>query len=127
MNAAFPDPIQTRIHGWDGENAIYILEHFYRVNTSSGWVTIPAGTISDGLSIPAWAWLWVGPANGRAFGAGLLHDFLYSCASDRHCLVTRKQADDLFLEAMWNLGIGWKRNLIWAAVRSCGWKFYKRK
>jgi hypothetical protein len=41
--------------------------------------------------------------------------------------MTRKDADDLFLEVMHNLGIGFRRNLIYQAVRLCGGRHYKRK
>jgi hypothetical protein len=69
----------------------------------------------------------VGPATGRAFLAGLLHDYLYSRSSTAHHNMTRKDADDLFLEVMHNLGIGFRRNLIYRAVRLCGGRHYKRK
>jgi hypothetical protein len=91
-----------------------------------GWVTIPTGYVTDGLSIPSWAWPIVGPRNGPAFGAGLLHDYLYSKASDHHFQVTRAQADSLFREAMYNLGINYRRNLIYGAVRAAGWRFFKK-
>jgi len=123
----FPDPLYVRIDGWHGDNAIYVLEHYQRCCTSLGWVTIPTGFRSDGLSIPSFAWPIVGLASGPAFRAGLLHDFLYSKASDRQITVTRKQSDELFLEAMYNLGIGWSRNVIYAAVRMAGWKCWKKK
>ncbi len=125
---SFPDDPQFRIFGFDGDEMILQLTHFVRVNTSLGTVIIPTGFLTDGLSIPSWAHAAVGPATGRAFLAGLLHDYLYSRASTAHFNVTREVADRLFLEAMYNIGIGWaKRHTIHAAVRVAGWKFFKQK
>ena len=126
-HSSFPDMPEFRIYGWDGDNMILQLSRYVRVHTSRGTVTIPTGFITDGLSIPKFAWPIVGPTTGKAFLAGLLHDYLYSRASTAHFNVDRKVADELFLEAMFNLGIGFRRNLIHAAVRMFGWKFYKKR
>jgi hypothetical protein len=128
VNENFPDDPEYRVVRWDGDVMVIALIHYIRVLTSLGLVTIPTGFVSDGLSIPQWAWAIVGPSTGRAFRAGLLHDFLYSKASDQVFKTTRKQADDLFLEAMWRLEIPWiKRHAMYLAVRSFGWRFYKKK
>lgn len=121
----FPDMPQFRIHDWHDDGIVMRLTHPCRIMTSAGMVTIPAGFLTDGLSIPRFAWSIVGPSTGGAFLAGLLHDFLYSRDSDGIFEVSRAKADDLFREAMYNLGIGFKRNLIWSAVRMFGWRFYK--
>jgi Protein of unknown function (DUF1353) len=122
-----PDLPAFRIHGWDGDDVIIRLEHYVTVATSKGTITIPTGFLSDGLSIPSPFRPLVGPSTGRAFIAGLLHDWLYSRGSTAHYAMTRKEADDLFLEVMHNLGIGFRRNLIYRAVRLFGGKFYKLK
>ena len=122
-----PDLPSFRIHGWDGDDIIIRLEHYIQVPTSKGTITIPTGFLSDGLSIPFLVRPLVGPATGRAFIAGLLHDFLYSRSSTAHYDMTRKDADDLFLEVMFNLGIGYRRCLIYQAVRAFGWRYWKQK
>jgi len=122
-----PDLPAFRIHSWDGDDMIVRLEHYLVVPTSKGNITIPTGFLSDGLSIPSPFRPLVGPATGRAFVAGLLHDFLYSRSSTAHYNMTRKDADDLFLEVMRNLGIGFRRNLIYRAVRLFGWRSFKVK
>ena len=128
MNPLFPDPLQFRLDGWKGDSAIYVLEHYYRVCTSKGWITIPTGFRSDGLSIPPFAWPLVGPCNGPAFGAGLLHDFLYSRSSTMSHNHPREVCDALFKEAMFNLGITpVRRELIYQSVRWFGGKHYKRR
>ena len=128
MNETFPDDPVYRVSHWDGDVMVIVLMHYIRVFTSLGLVTIPSGFRSDGLSIPRCAWGIIGPGTGRAFRAGLLHDFLYSKSSDHTFRTTRKQADDLFLEAMWRLDIPWaKRRAMYLAVRAFGWKHYKKK
>ncbi|MCE5310437.1 MAG: DUF1353 domain-containing protein [Acidobacteriales bacterium] len=122
-----PDMPTFRVVGWDGEDMLIKLAHYLPIPTSRGVITVPTGFVSDGLSIPALVRPLVGPATGRPFVAGLLHDWLYSKASTANFNMTRKNADDLFLEVMSNLGIGFRRNLIYAAVRAFGWRFYKRK
>jgi hypothetical protein len=122
-----PDLPPFRIHSWDGDDMIIRLEHYLTVPTSKGNVTIPTGFLSDGLSIPSPVRPLVGPSTGRAFMAGLLHDFLYSRASSAHFNMTRADADRLFLEVMFNLGIGFRRNVIYQAVRCFGWRYYKKK
>ena len=127
MNALFPDPLQFTLDGWRGDCAIYRLNHYFRVCTSQGWVTIPTGFRTDGLSIPSFAWPLVGPANGPAFGAGLLHDYLYSRESTLFHNHPRETCDLLFKEAMWNLGISTiRRELIYRAVRMFGGRYYKK-
>jgi hypothetical protein len=127
MSSLFPDPLLFRLDGWRGDSAIFELQHCYSVCTSMGWIVIPAGFRSDGLSIPPFAWPFVGPANGPAFGAGLLHDYLYSRDSTLWHNHPREVCDDLFKEAMFNLGISWpRRELIFRAVRIFGGKHFKR-
>lgn len=122
-----PDLPPFRIHHWDGEDMIIRLEHYLTIPTSRGAITIPTGFLSDGLSIPAIVRPLVGPSTGRPFMAGLLHDFLYSKASTSSFNMTREDADKLFLEVMFNLGIGYRRNLIYQAVRMFGWRHHKKR
>ena len=122
-----PELPPFRVFGWEHDDMIVRLEHYLSIPTSKGVITIPTGFLSDGLSIPPAARPLVGPATGKPFMAGLLHDFLYSRSSTAHFNMTRKDADDLFLEVMFNLGIGFRRNLIYAAVRGFGWRSYKKK
>ena len=122
-----PEMPSFRIHGWEGDDMIIRLEHYVKVPTSKGIITLPTGMLSDGLSIPSPFRPLVGPATGRAFLAGLTHDWLYSKASSANYAMSRKDADGLFLEVMFNLGIGFRRNLIYQAVRIFGGRSYKQK
>jgi len=122
-----PELPAFRPAGFDGDDMLIRLEHYLTIPTSRGSITIPTGFVSDGLSIPSVFRPLVGPSTGRPFMAGLLHDWLYSRASSSRYPFTRAEADDIFLEIMFNLGIGFRRNLIYAAVRAFGWRAYKRK
>jgi len=122
-----PELPPFRVDGWVGDDLIFRLEHYLCVPTSRGIITVPTGFRTDGLSIPSPFRPLVGPATGRAFISGILHDFLYSKASSHSYAMSRKDADDLFLEVMFNLGIGFRRNLIYQAVRIFGGRSYKKK
>lgn len=127
MNTNFPDEMQFRDGGYRCGTRWLILTHYFRVVTSLGVCTIPTGFHTDGASIPRVFWPIIGP-HGRYFPAAILHDYLYSKASDHHFETSRKQADDLFLEAMHNLDVPWpQRNPIHLAVRLFGWRSYKKR
>lgn len=105
------------------------LLHFFRYdNGQDPIITVPQGFISDGASIPKAFHTIIGPY-GDYFPAALVHDFLYSPASNPcHRGIDRRMADSIFLEAMKDCGVGWlSRTTIFTAVRSFGWLPYKRR
>ena len=94
-------------------------------------VRVPAGFTTDFASVPRLpvAFLLTGDTAQRA---ATVHDFLYEFG--RPCthsalVLTRKQADDLFLQAMTDSGIPrWRRNMMYYAVRAFGggaWRRYR--
>ena len=82
-------------------------------------ITIPAGFVCDGASVPAIAMPIFN--NGiRYLRAAILHDFCY-----RTGIVPRKQADDLFKEVLREDGVTkFKSYMMWLGVRAGGGKFY---
>ena len=127
MSFHFPDELILRDAGMRGDSRIFRLGHYYRVLTSFGTVTIPTGFETDGASIPRAFWNILQPF-GPYFPAAILHDFLYSKGSDNHFQTDREEADYLFKEAMFNVGIGWvQRETIYRAVRLFGWRSYKKR
>ncbi len=112
----------------NGSMLIKVLDDF-RYISSYGVIKVPKGFISDGASIPRPFWTIFSPFNGDYFEAALVHDFLYSRASDYdYSFITRAEADEIFKEAMFNLGVGWfTRGTIYSAVRLGGWASYKNK
>lgn len=79
-------------------------------------IIVPIGFVTDFASIPRFLWAIV-PPWGQHGKAAVVHDFLY-----KSHLFSRKESDDIFLDAMTVLGVGkFKRTAMWMAVRSFGW------
>ena len=76
--------------------------------------TVEKSFISDGGSIPKFAWSIIGsPFVGYYRKSVLIHDKFYATQK-----VTRKYADRVFLEAMRDEGVSWwKRITMYRAVR----------
>lgn len=87
-------------------------------------ITVPAGFLTDGASIPHIFWSIIGSPFGRYCNAAIIHDYLYFLV-DR----TRQEADNIFYEAMTLLKVPfWRRKLMWLAVRiGAGWIWTERK
>ena len=94
-------------------------------------VCVPRGFVTDFASIPRGARLII-PKLGRHIKASVVHDYLYrhhiiKISDQVSYIFNRKQADDLFLEGMLNLGaILWKARLMYWAVRIGGWLAWRR-
>lgn len=81
-------------------------------------ITVPDGFVTDFASIPAPGRILIS-GHGHDRWAAVVHDYLYSIRHDR------KQADDVFLEALELMGVNLiKRRLMYRAVRTGGWFFY---
>ncbi len=83
-------------------------------------ITVPAGFITDGASVPRALWSLL-PSWGSYSRAAVVHDFL-CVALDRGAPLalapTRREADAIFYEAMGVCGTPWLTRLaMWAAVR----------
>jgi hypothetical protein len=83
-------------------------------------ITVPAGFETDFASVPRLPlayWLFGGVADEAA----VIHDYAYSGRLG----ITRKQADELFSEAMKACGTaGWRRGPMWLGVRLFGGTHY---
>jgi hypothetical protein len=101
----------------DGRN-VRLLESFTYVTEVNGYlekIEVPAGTKSDGASTPKAIWNII-PPFGPHWRAAFLHDYLY-----RSTKRSRKECDDIFLEAMINLDVDKiTRDTIYTAVRAAG-------
>lgn len=99
---------------------VTVLEPLIYVAKNGDTHEVAAGSTSDGASVPRLFWR-VLPPFGKYWPAGLLHDAIYRTQS-----LSRKEADDLFFEAMESCGCSrlqcWT---IYAAVRSFGWVAWK--
>lgn len=105
-------------------------------------VMAPVGGTTDGLSVPI-CLQWIIPAGGGDWFSGVLHDSAYRnqmmtfCEDAGHPIITdgfyvgaaysRKDADDLMLEALKAQGAGFcKRWIIYLALRCFGGPAFKR-
>jgi hypothetical protein len=104
------------------DDEFFLLKDFLYKSNEFGNITCPEMYLTDGASIPRWSQFAVGsPWAGKYPRAAVIHDWLCSSegeviASDKR--LTKKQTDQLFLEMMTFLGVGFlKRHAMYRAVR----------
>ena len=119
MNTGFSGPLDLRAHK-PGEWVV--LNPLIYESLSGRSYGIPAGFITDLASIPA----LLRPLysqNDASRKAAVLHD-------SRYCLKhgDRKDADELFLEALERSGVGFLRRWsMYAGVRAGGWIYWNKR
>jgi len=122
MNPSFPLPLNLTDGGLRGDTRLFRLTSPFIYLSSRGQITVPLGFTTDGASIPRVFWSLLGPF-GPYFEAAVIHDFLYSPWSDGF---SRAEADSIFKEAMFNLGLDWpRREAIYRAVRLFGGRLFR--
>ena len=116
----------------DGRKWKLVRSFTYHQGSEYGqdFVHVPAGFITDFASSPRFLWCFI-PPFGRFTKAAVLHDYLYQKRKMVwgiggtpivHTTVTRKEADDIFHEAMLVAGTPeWKAKLMYWGVRLFGW------
>jgi len=95
----------------------------YRSEMLELTILVPTGFITDLASIPR-ALQWLIPVNGRHRAAAIVHDYLYCKRGQLPGgeTASRKEADQVFKEAMKSAGVNWfTRQTMYAAVRGFGW------
>lgn len=87
-------------------------------------VRVPKGFETDFASVPRAVW-WLFPPDGQYAQSAVTHDYLYQMRKDltfKGPKRSRKECDQIFLEAMETLGVNaFTRNSMYAAVRGFGW------
>lgn len=82
----------------------------------------PRGFTTDFASVPRLPMAFL-LAGGTATKSAVLHDYLY-----RTGMASRARADAIFAAAMRTEGVpGWRRGLMWSAVRLFGRRAYGRR
>ncbi len=102
------------------DRKMQLLEDFtFCDSAGSEWYAFE-GTVFDGASIPRFLWpLFGSPFVGDYRRAAVIHDAFYKRTRKQFC--TRKDVDQMFLEAMRCDGVGRiKSRLMYAAVRAFG-------
>lgn len=91
-------------------------------------IRVPEDFENDLASIPR-VFRRLIPGNGRERGASVIHDWLYKNKGKIGTLqMTRKQCDQIFLEAMKAAGVPlWKRQIMYRGVRTGGWVFFNKE
>ncbi|MGJ8724980.1 MAG: DUF1353 domain-containing protein [Roseibacillus sp.] len=104
----------------DGEHWVVEAPLVYERASNGEVYEVPEGFVTDFASIPRPLWP-IYPKTGRYQLAAVVHDYLYWDQS-----LTRKQADDVFLEGMKESEVPKKdRFIIYQAVRKGGEKAWK--
>ncbi len=110
-----------------GRAGQWVLESdlVYRSAALKCEITVLAGFETDLASIPP-MFRSIIPVNGQHRLAAIVHDDIYSKKGKMSFgVLTRAQADRIFLEAMKELGVGFfTRQLMYAAVRAGGWSHW---
>ena len=115
--AVFPDPLQVTALDMENGKRKWRLDTRFRGITSLGEIEVPKAFTTDLASVPRFLWAAFSPAD-EYLEAAIIHDWLYSEHNDRF---TRKQADGVMLELMFNLGVAWhRRHAVHTAVRLFG-------
>lgn len=108
------------------------LEYHVGAKNSEERIFVPARYKTDLASVPWPATLFI-PKSGAYNPAAVVHDFLYqrkgkilvkdSQGNTYPKFYTRKECDEIFLEAMIALGVNsFKARIMFSAVRTFGWK-----
>ncbi len=88
--------------------------HFHS-NKYDNTITAEKGFVTDFVSVPRLP-LSMFIAGALGHKAAVIHDWLY-----RNGIGTRKEADDIFYEALVTSGISkWRANFMWSGVRAGG-------
>lgn len=99
-----------------------LLDELVYFSLLFGSLKIPKGFVTDLASVPR-LFRSLFPAHGSHSPAAIVHDYLYQMKGKIPSKnLTRKQCDQVFLEAMKILNVPfWKRHLMYRAVRLGGW------
>jgi len=120
MAASFTGPLSIREDRVDSD-LWALLEPLAFVTAGGATLTVPAGFVSDGASIP-WPFSVGFPHWAPRYRRpSVLHDYLRRLINDGipdPLVLTRARADAIFLDAMRVCGVSWPvRNLFWLVVR----------
>ena len=121
--SSYTNPLDTRyLPTSDNWSVLTPFTYFVGHEDSNERIDIPAGFVTDGASVPQPFWSII-PPWGQYGQAAVVHDFLcehlFTKVSGVPTKITRKRADQIFLEAMEVLQVpAWKRLSMYAAVRA---------
>lgn len=114
VTAKFLTPLQ--LENIDGRTMMLLTPLKYQTDVRYlGVIVVPRDFVTDFASVPRGLWNLF-PPNGPYTPAAVVHDYLYRWTEH-----DRKLCDEVFLEAMEVLKVGWwTRQLMYRAVRLFG-------
>ena len=125
---------ELHVEHLDGKFWRLTKSFFYDVGEeeSGERIIVVSGFVTDFASIPRFAWSIIGYPTGRYGKAAVVHDWLYNYPkSGLGKPRSRRRCDQIFLEGMQVLGVGWlKRSTMYFAVRAGGrggWRHYREQ
>lgn len=82
---------------------------------------IPAGFVSDGMSVPRFLWRILGATiDSKTLGPSIVHDWLYQTH-----ILTKSEADGWYYAQLVDNGYGrTKALLVWLGLRLFGWSHW---
>lgn len=115
------DGIASSVLGKDYWRVLTGFKFYLGQREEEKWITIPAGYLTDGTTVPRIFWSLL-PPWGIYGQAAVVHDFLCErltvSVHGIEASITRAQADKAFKDAMVALNVPrWKRNVMYIAVR----------
>jgi hypothetical protein len=121
----FPDEIHLKDLGiHKGTRKFELLQDFKCNYYDGNVVTVQKGFITDGVSVPKFAWGIIGPF-GSAFPAALIHDWLFSPFNKKY---NWRESNWMFLKLMKDCGVNFvERQVIYAAVVAGSYPIWKKR
>lgn len=122
----FPDELLLRDLGTVGGTQVFeLLADFRYFSKKYGEIVVPKGTKTNGISSPRFIWPYIGPTSD-AFKISVVHDYLFS-RTCKYQNITNKQADEIMLEGMKELGIRFvKRQMIYRSLQAFSWTCWRK-
>lgn len=116
------------------DGVTFVVTRKFKMNTTLGTILIPPGFMTDGPSIPRRLRSVINSL-GKHFFPAVLHDFWYRVPWSRvagtwekEIVVTKKIADNIFLQEMKDLKVPWwRRRLMWRMVGAFGGSSWREK
>lgn len=126
----FTTPLEVKV--LDGGEYFELTKEFeyYRENNKNDVIKVPVGYRTDFASVPKIFWSILPPQGAGKDNdyakAAVLHDYLYSMKRKQNePMVSRKEADNIFLEAMKAVKVKKiTRFILYWCVRLFGYRYY---
>ena len=126
-NPILQPPLLVEHHPNEPRMRVLARASFYDSEKLGRAIFVPKGFETDYASVPRALW-WLYPPSGDYDDAAVVHDYLYFNGPNVIPGLTRKEADDVFLEALKRSGVSWqRRSILYRAVRIGGRRYWNKK